>query len=106
MNTERGIDPRPIKKLDTQGIFFLIGCALICDTISIVPGMNVVMGIVGQALVPFVFSKYGIHVFSLRRIVPYIGASIIEIVPSLSVIPAFTLETLIIILLSKRYISK
>lgn len=80
----------------------LIGVALFFDLLSLIPGANVVVVFVGQTVIAFAFSRCGINIFSVRQSVPYIFASIVEFVPGISFLPAFTVETLIIIFLSRK----
>ncbi len=91
--------PTNLRKRD---MVFLVATAFIFDVISIVPGKNILSALLGQSVIPFIFSRYGINIFSSKRIIPYLMATLVEIVPGASILPAFTIETLCIIWLSKR----
>jgi len=77
----------------------LIGTAVAFDLLSLVPGENILVSIFGQTVIPFVFSRYGINIFSFKGYVPYIAAFIIEVIPGASILPGFTLETIVILYL-------
>jgi hypothetical protein len=83
-------------------IVLLIVVALFFDLLSLIPGANVIVAFVGQAVIAFAFSRCNINIFSVRQSVPYFFASVVEFVPWISFLPAFTLETLIIIFLSRK----
>lgn len=91
--------PNTLRKRD---IAVLITTALVCDLVSLIPGENVIVSVFGQTVIPFIFSKYGINIFSFKRFVPYLIAFVIEMVPGASILPAFTLETIVIIYLSRK----
>lgn len=90
--------PKVLRKRDMA---LLIAVAVLFDILSLIPGGNVLVSISGQTVIPLLFSRYGINVFSLKRSVPYIAGFIVEIIPGASLLPAFTLETLILIYMSK-----
>jgi hypothetical protein len=89
------------KRLRKRDTALLIGTALLFDLLSLIPGENVLVSIFGQSVIPFIFSRYGINVFSFKNSVPYVVGFIVEVIPGASILPAFTLETLIIIYMSK-----
>jgi hypothetical protein len=89
------------KTLRKRDMAVLIAVAVLFDILSLIPGENIFVSIFGQTVIPFVFSRYGINIFSFKNSVPYIVGFIIEAIPGASILPAFTLETLIIIYISK-----
>jgi hypothetical protein len=80
----------------------LIVTALVLDLISIVPGIHVSSSVVAQGVIPYLFSRYGVNIFSSRKVIPYIFAWLVELVPALAALPFITLETVIIIYMSRR----
>lgn len=89
-------------RIDSADAALLIGASLVFDVISIVPGFNIASVVVAQTVIPFLFSRRGVNVFSAKKVAPYAIAWLIELFPALSALPALTLETLIIIYLSRR----
>ena len=93
-------------KLTKRQMVTLICAALFLDFLSLFPGQNVVVSLLGQTTIPFLFSRYGVNIFSFKTSVPYIIAFIIEIIPGASILPGFTLETIIILYLSNKELQK
>ncbi|MEN9621602.1 MAG: hypothetical protein RLZZ67_36 [Candidatus Parcubacteria bacterium] len=93
--------PAKQRTLRKRDMAVLLAVAVFFDILSLIPGGIVFVGVVGQMVIPFIFSRYGINVFSLKKSVPYIIGFIVEVVPGARLLPAFTLETLIIIYMSK-----
>jgi hypothetical protein len=93
--------PAPSKKnrIGNSEIILLVVFALIFDIISLIPFLNFVTVIVAQGLMAFFFSIHGVNVLSKKRAIPYVLGWIIEFIPAISVIPAITLETIIIIVM-------
>lgn len=88
--------------LTKRQMITLVCTAVVFDFLSLFPGENVVVGLLGQTTIPFLFSRYGVNIFSFKRAIPYFMAFIVEIIPGASILPGFTLETVVIIYLSHK----
>ncbi len=93
---------RRLERIDAKTARVLVITAIFFDVLSIVPGLNGITGVAAQTVLPYIFSKHNVNIFTLRRIVPYIGTWIVELIPGISVIPALTIETLYFIYQTRK----
>jgi hypothetical protein len=87
-------DGKNYGRIDAKTARMLIVTAVFFDILSFIPGVNEVTSIAAQTILPYIFSSKNVNIFTLRRIAPYIGTWIVELIPGVSFIPALTLETL------------
>jgi hypothetical protein len=98
------VEEEPKKKKGRLGgpeIAVLIFFALIFDLLSLIPIVNDVVVIVGQALMALFFFIHGVNVFSKKNIIQYLAGWVVEAIPAISIFPTFILETIIIIAVTK-----
>jgi hypothetical protein len=98
---EENEKPEKKHRIGNGEIVMLLVFALIFDLISLIPFVNIAVVIVAQSLMALFFSMHGVNVLSKRRAIPYILGWIIEIIPAISAIPAITIETIIMIVLTR-----
>lgn len=99
MNEE---EKKPTKnRLGNSEAILLLAFAVVCDLLSLIPGINILVMIVGQGLIALFFSMHGVSVFSKKRGVTYTAASVVEFIPVLSMLPALTLEVLIMVAITR-----
>lgn len=92
--------------LRKREIALLIFIALFFDMLSLVPGAYIVADAIAQIIIPLIFSRYDVNVFSYKRFLPYLIATISELIPGINVIPAFTLEVIVIAWLSRKNVRR
>ena len=99
MNDE---EKKPTKnRLGNSEAILLVCFAIVCDLLSLIPGINVIVVIISQGLIALFFSMHGVSVLSKKRGVTYAAASIVEFIPVISIIPALTLEVLIMVAITR-----
>ena len=94
------------KAMSSRAAFGLIAAALFFDACSVLPLVNGVVVVVGQLTMAWLFSRAGVNLFQGRPAVAYIVTTIIEALPAASVMPLFTVETVAIIIWSRRRAGK
>lgn len=75
--------------------------ALVFDLFSLIPFVNFIVVIIGQALLTFFFYLHGVSMFTKKKAVTVGTATVIEAIPFLSIIPALTAQTLIVIFMTR-----
>lgn len=84
-----------------QAVYFIIG-AFIIDLVSIIPLFNIVTDAVAQIFLPILFKRYGVNMISTKNFALYLTTWVVEAIPDLSIIPAITIETAVVIWTSRR----
>lgn len=101
MNEEQTAPKKKKQRIGAVEIPVLLFFAVIFDILSLIPYVNVGVVIVSQSLIALFFYIHGVNVLSKKRALPYIIAWISEAIPIISMFPAITLETIIIIALTR-----
>lgn len=83
-------------------IFAILAASLFFDALSAVPVANVVVVAVGQFVMALLFKQAGITVWRGRSAWPFGLGTLIELVPGLSSLPLFFVESVAILLLSGK----
>lgn len=85
------------RKLGTKYAIFLLACAALFDALSLIPGLNSFVAIVGQFVMACLFYVGGVNVFKSRPAVMYVLSTLLEAIPASSALPFFLAETAAII---------
>lgn len=70
------------------------------DLLSLIPGVSVVIGVIGQIVIAGLFWVKGVNVFKDKALITYVLSGLIEILPQSGFLPFFLIETGAIIALS------
>jgi hypothetical protein len=89
------------RKINGFYIALLLSVALVFDLLSLIPGINHIVMVVGQAVIGVLFYIAGVNVFKNKPAITYILTGILEFIPGASVLPFFLVETLTIIGLAR-----
>ncbi|HEY0907747.1 MAG TPA: hypothetical protein VGE35_00150 [Candidatus Paceibacterota bacterium] len=81
----------------------LILMAIIFDVLSLWPAINVVVVVIAQAFTALFFLLNRVNIFSggYKKLVPYLIACVAEAIPFVSIVPMITVETIVIIGISR-----
>lgn len=101
MDTEQKQKKSKKNRIGTSEAATLLFFAALCDLFSIIPVVNDVLVFLGQGLIALFFFIHGVNIFSKKKVVPYVIASITEAIPAISAFPTFLLETIIIIVITR-----
>ncbi len=90
-------------RIGAAEIAVLLFFAVFMDILSLIPIANDVVDIVAQSLIAVFFFVNGVNIFTggYKKLVPYIVGWIVEAIPVVSVFPTITIETIIIIIISR-----
>lgn len=88
-------------RIGNSELFLLIPFAVACDLFSLIPGINIAVVIVAQFLLALFFRIHKVNVLSKKRLVTFIIATIAEAIPVLSILPALTVETIIMVMITR-----
>ncbi len=89
------------KRISNTFIVILIFFAIIFDTLSFVPMLNVVVVTVGQFVMACLFYLAGVNIFKNKPAVLYVLTTIVEFIPAAAALPFFLVQTLAIIAISR-----
>ena len=82
-------------------LFFMIAVAVIFDLLSLIPFVNIVVDVVAILTFGLWFAIKGLGFLNPRRFATMMVTVIVEAVPALSVLPAFTASIIATILMIK-----
>lgn len=88
-------------RIGNSELFMLIPFAVVFDLLSLIPGVNVVVVVIAQFLLALFFRIHKVNVLSKKRLVTFIIATIAEAIPVLSILPALTIETIIMVAITR-----
>jgi hypothetical protein len=88
--------------MSKKQIFAIIAASLFFDALSAIPVANLIVVAVGQFVMAILFKQAGIAVWRGRSAWPFGLGTLIELVPGLSSLPLFFVESVAILLLSGR----
>jgi hypothetical protein len=89
------------KPLPQVIIIFMIFTGLFFDLVSLIPFANIIIVPIAHGVFWYWFRGYGIQYFDRKKMKSKIAATIIEFIPVISVIPAWTLIVVITLVQSK-----
>lgn len=78
----------------------LVGIAIFFDILSLIPFVNILTVFIGEGLLAIFFRIEGVSVFSAKKALPYLMGFVAEAIPAISMLPALTVETIVIIYLT------
>lgn len=81
---------------------FIILIAAFFDALSFVPGISEGSAIIGQIVIGILFYLAGTSVWRDKATILYGAATVIELVPGASALPMFLIESIALILISRR----
>lgn len=84
-----------VTTVDAAGLLLF---AVVFDAISVIPIVNIILVPIAQLSLAILFYSAGINVFEKRRAVIFLLATVSEMIPGISILPAHTVETALIIL--------
>ncbi len=74
---------------------------ILFDLLGLIPFVNVAIIFFAQCLFALVFWANGVKILEKKKLVTFLAASVIEVIPLLSMLPGITLEVIIISVISR-----
>ncbi|MFA6273236.1 MAG: hypothetical protein WC673_01965 [Candidatus Paceibacterota bacterium] len=100
------------RKIEKHTWVFMLAIAGFIDLVQIIAGLFVIGIVVNTLLDIFIwitfyiwFKIYGVNFISVRRGLPFVGAGLVEIIPALNVLPAWTVAIAIMWITTKSQVA-